>query len=172
MHLRRNPRREPAIKKWWTCSNRSRRPTSSFNQYFFIETASASQLRQALATLPTSGWRYNPSTVGEMKRCQLLFNLAEAESKLGNELEAIEHMESVYKMLPKIRSQLTQQQVEEIIYRLGLLYLRYGETQNCCLRNTPDSCIIPFQTAALHTQGGRIPRGDPLLHRIAPEDLR
>jgi hypothetical protein len=126
--------------------------TSSFNQYFFIETASASQLRQALATLPTSGWRYNPSTVGEMKRCQLLFNLAEAESKLGNELEAIEHMESVYKMLPKIRSQLTQQQVEEIIYRLGLLYLRYGETQNCCLRNTPDSCIIPFQTAALHTQ--------------------
>jgi len=30
--------------------------------------------------------------------------------------------------------------------------MRYGETQNCCLRNTPDSCIIPFQPSAIHTK--------------------
>ena len=117
--------------------------TATPDQLFFPETPPVEQLRRALAALPTE--------VEEMKRCQLQFDLADAESKLGNELEAIKHLEIVYSMLPKVGSQLKQSQREEIIYRLGLLYMRYGETQNCCLRNTPDSCIIPFRASAIHT---------------------
>ena len=135
--------------------------TATPDQLFFPETPPVEQLRRALAALPTE--------VEEMKRCQLQFDLADAESKLGNELEAIKHLEIVYSMLPKVGSQLKQSQREEIIYRLGLLYMRYGETQNCCLRNTPDSCIIPFRAAAIHTnkKGSQQHSGLSGLHKVA-----
>ena len=37
-------------------------------------------------------------------------------------------------------------------FRLGVAYMRLGETQNCCLRHTPESCILPLRGGAIHTQ--------------------
>jgi len=37
-------------------------------------------------------------------------------------------------------------------YRLGVAYLRMGETQNCCLRNAPESCIVPLSGRGIHTK--------------------
>ncbi len=38
-----------------------------------------------------------------------------------------------------------------VTYRLGVAYLRLGETQNCCLRNTPESCLAPIKGRGVHT---------------------
>ena len=35
---------------------------------------------------------------------------------------------------------------------LGLAYLRLGETENCCLRHSGESCILPIQGSGLHNQ--------------------
>ncbi len=36
-------------------------------------------------------------------------------------------------------------------FYLGMAWLRLAETDNCCARNTPESCILPLQGGALHT---------------------
>ena len=102
------------------------------------------QLAQAIRNLPPEQ--------KDLRRLQLHFEMATAASKTGDEKEAIEQMEAAYALLPTVGRLLNERKIEEIIYRLGLLHMRYGETQNCCLRNTPESCIIPFQPAALHTE--------------------
>ncbi|MEM1295126.1 MAG: CRTAC1 family protein [Verrucomicrobiota bacterium] len=38
-----------------------------------------------------------------------------------------------------------------IAYHLGMAHLRLGETENCCALNTPESCILPLQEQAIHT---------------------
>ena len=29
--------------------------------------------------------------------------------------------------------------------------MRWGETKNCCLRNSPDSCLLPIEGSGIHT---------------------
>ncbi|MEM1296723.1 MAG: hypothetical protein AAGH89_15265, partial [Verrucomicrobiota bacterium] len=54
---------------------------------------------------------------------------------------------------------------------LGQIYLRLAETRNCCARYSPESCILPLQDGALHTDqwGSRnaITAAEEVL-RIAP----
>ncbi|MBL8752477.1 MAG: CRTAC1 family protein [Planctomycetes bacterium] len=38
-----------------------------------------------------------------------------------------------------------------IRFYLGMAWLRRAETDNCCARNTPESCILPLQGGAIHT---------------------
>ena len=38
-----------------------------------------------------------------------------------------------------------------IRFYLGMAWLRLAETDNCCARNTPESCILPLQGGALHS---------------------
>lgn len=116
----------------------------SLDQIFLPENRPADQLAQAIRNLPPEQ--------KDLRRLQLHFEMATAASKTGDEKEAIEQMEAAYALLPTVGRLLNERKIEEIIYRLGLLHMRYGETQNCCLRNTPESCIIPFQPAALHTE--------------------
>ena len=40
--------------------------------------------------------------------------------------------------------------VIQVMYRLGVAYMRRGETQNCCARNAPESCILPIQGGGIH----------------------
>ena len=37
------------------------------------------------------------------------------------------------------------------MFRLGLAYLRLGETQNCCLRHNADSCLLPIRGGGIHS---------------------
>jgi hypothetical protein len=36
-------------------------------------------------------------------------------------------------------------------FYLGMAWLRLAESDNCCARNTPESCILPLQGGAIHT---------------------
>ena len=104
----------------------------------------AHHLRELLATLPQEA--SNP------ERLKLHFALGQAEASVGNEQQAIENFEKAYALLPRVTNALGQPLIEKIIYRLALSHMRRGETQNCCQRNTPESCIFPIRGAAIHTK--------------------
>ena len=77
--------------------------------------------------------------------------VAVAEEYFGNHEAAITHWETARGMLPREQGIVDPGQVNELTYRLAVAYLRLGETRNCCLRNSPDSCIAPIRGEGIHT---------------------
>ena len=76
--------------------------------------------------------------------------------KLGKEQEAIDQLRLAYNRLKAFRGQISRQQKEtmqrSLEFQLGLAHLRLAETQNCCQRNTPDSCVVPIEGGGIHTR--------------------
>ena len=109
----------------------------------------ARQLRRHLANLPVDASNLN--------RWRLHTELGEAELRLGNEAAAIDQLTQAGKLLPRLRGQLSPLMANQTLFRLGVAYLRQGETQNCCpneigIESNPDSCILPLRDGAIHTQ--------------------
>ena len=75
-----------------------------------------------------------------------------AELNLGNEMEAIRHLKLAFDLLPRVESQIEKHRALENVYMLGVAWLRRGETENCCARFTPESCILPIREGGLHTE--------------------
>ena len=109
----------------------------------------ARQLRRHLASLPVDASKLN--------RWRIHTELAEAELRLGNEEAAIDQLTQAGKLLPRLRGQLSPLMANQTLFRLGVAYLRQGETQNCCpseigIASNPDSCILPLRAGGIHTQ--------------------
>lgn len=93
--------------------------------------------------------------------------LAEAELDLGRERESIAQFQLAVSLSQNLYGTVPPQ----LLFRMGIAYLRLGETQNCCLRETANSCILPIQGDAVHsnTEGStkardtilRVLRGTP-----------
>ena len=79
--------------------------------------------------------------------------LADLELRLGNELEAIKQLEACQTPLDQMRE--AGEEVEwlanDLDFMRGVAHLRLGETQNCCNRNSPDSCIVPIRGEGIHS---------------------
>ena len=58
--------------------------------------------------------------------------LAREESRLGAEASVIEHLTTAHALLPAAQDRMPPHIPNQVRYRLGLAYLRLGETQNCC----------------------------------------
>ena len=121
--------------------------TANMNNY--LGEGLARQLRRHLANLPVDASKLN--------RWRLHTELAEAELRLGNEEAAIDQLTQAGKLLPQLRGQLSPLMANQTLFRLGVAYLRHGETQNCCpneigIASNPDSCILPLQDGGIHTQ--------------------
>ena len=106
----------------------------------------ARQLRDELRALPADA----PAPV----RWQATFMLGEEEQRLGRETEAIRHFQVV-----SSQGDLWLRVVGQ--FALGVAYMRLGETQNCALQHSPDSCILPLRGGGIHT------RQDPSRNAIA-----
>ena len=107
----------------------------------------ARDLRAKLKSLPSDA---PTATLGQLKS-----DLAKAELKLGNEQEAIRLLlECERDHVPKIVEGWSRADalglINSIRFNLGIAFMRQGETDNCCLRNTPDSCILPIQGSGIH----------------------
>ena len=102
----------------------------------------ARRTRQQLEDLPDS-------TAGP-NRWRLTIQLAEEELRLGNEAEAIRLFAQARDLLS--RSMSDQSWLNDTLYRLGVAYMRLGETQNCTLHPTAGSCILPLQGDSVHSQ--------------------
>ncbi len=84
-----------------------------------------------------------------------MHELGTAQLRLGMEKQAVDQLGYSVKLARE--SNLSKEVQGDGLYLLGLAYLRFGETENCCRRHAPESCILPLQGQALHTrqQGSR-----------------
>ena len=107
-------------------------------------------------------------------RCMTLAKLGYDELRMGRERDAIARLTEAQELLPEASTDLRPDQVSWVTFHLGVAFLRLGETQNCCLRNTPDSCILPIQGGGVHTspEGSRnaIRHFEDLLRRTTVDD--
>ena len=104
----------------------------------------ARQLREQLAVIPASA----PAK----DRWEIHFRAGEAELNLGNETEAIHQFTQARQLLIRSKREFPPNFFLWTNYRLGVAHMRCGETQNCCIRHTPESCVLPIQGGGIHTQ--------------------
>jgi hypothetical protein len=110
----------------------------------YIGSAKADRFRQLLAQGSTD--------VPVPLRWVTAFQLAQANLQLGNERESIEQFQKCRDYLPLAVAPDKRSQAEvALMLELGVAYMRLGETQNCCLRNHPESCILPIKGNGVHT---------------------
>ena len=109
--------------------------------HVYIGDGTARRVRAELAALPAA--MLGPA------RFLLQMRVAEEELRLGNEAEAIRHFIQARQLLPGSG-------VDNLLnysrYRLGVAYMRLGETQNCTLHHTGNSCILPLRGDGIHSQ--------------------
>lgn len=105
----------------------------------------AQQLRAAVAKLHPSSDPF-----------QVVFlhsELGQKELNLDNIDEALKHLEIARRGFARVSHpdpKVRQQFKNRLLFTLGTAYIRLGETQNCCARYSPDSCIVPIQGDGLH----------------------
>ncbi|MGI9429017.1 MAG: CRTAC1 family protein [Bythopirellula sp.] len=110
----------------------------------YLGDANVRTLRAQLASLPPHG--------SLTQRLRVLLNLGAAELAIGNEQESIDRLQEAYQMLPALLEHgLDRKSANTVTYQLAVAYMRLGETQNCCQRNSPESCILPIQGEGIHT---------------------
>lgn len=93
-------------------------------------------------------------TKSPTKRLQFDVQHGMFELRLGHERDAIQRLKSGYDRAHQLYSQevISKSTLLNAVFRLGLAYLRLGETQNCCLRHNADSCLLPIRGGGLHTE--------------------
>lgn len=102
----------------------------------------ARKLREARAHLPAKA--------SIKDRLALLRYSGVAELRAGNERESIRLLTEARGLLPQGRGHINVFQAADIVFQLGVAYMRTAETQNCCNRFTKDSCILPIQGGGIH----------------------
>ena len=114
-----------------------------------------------------------PDAAPTQDKISLHFSLGIAELFLGRERRALDHLAAAEGMLAAQRS-VPSHVVNEIHFRLGLAWLRLGETQNCVLNPNADHCILPIRPGGFHTlpEGSRqaIPYFQAVLDNTAAEE--
>lgn len=83
-------------------------------------------------------------------RHRIWLEAASAEMEAGEVRAAINLLEQAYAVMDRAYLDLHKQSLTQ--FRLGMAYLRLGEVENCCLRQTEESCILPLKGGALHSQ--------------------
>jgi len=117
-------------------------------EHRYVGDGRVQKMRKTIASLPAD----TPA----LKRSQLLYALADAELKIGDGQQSIERYLSALQWFEsakaQVRPDIAAGMLIEIDFSIGIAYMRLGETQNCCLLNTPDSCILPIRGSGIHTR--------------------
>lgn len=85
------------------------------------------------------------------ERWRALTGLANEEIKQGLERAAIDHFEAAYALMPELAESVSSEEAVRAIFRTGIAWLRFGETQNCAVQHNAESCILPIRGAGVHT---------------------
>ena len=110
----------------------------------FLGDAKARTLRKQIAELP--------SGTSDRTKWMAYMQLGHELLHLGDELEGIEYLERALHLTRTQQEAVPVEVLNQTHYRLGVAYMRRGETENCCLRNRPESCILPLRDGGIHTQ--------------------
>jgi hypothetical protein len=82
----------------------------------------------------------------------LQYALGVLELHQGNESASIEALRRAEGLLGAVEHQVPNDAITQLIFDLGVAYLRLGETQNCCQLPSAASCILPLQNEAVHSR--------------------
>ncbi|MEE9179673.1 MAG: CRTAC1 family protein, partial [Vicinamibacteria bacterium] len=72
------------------------------------------------------------------------------ELKLGNNAEAVATLQQAYRLALDLGAALPPVGLEATLFQLSLAHLRLGETQNCVLSHTSESCLFPIEGEGVH----------------------
>ena len=101
--------------------------------------------RKRLAELPPSAPIF--------QRVFALSELGQEELNIDNLDAAIKYLREAYELFPQISypdEKVKEQIRNRLTFVLGVAYMRLGETQNCCLKYSSDSCIVPIRGGGIH----------------------
>ncbi|MDE0186021.1 MAG: CRTAC1 family protein [Candidatus Poribacteria bacterium] len=110
----------------------------------FLGDAKARTLRKQIAEFPAG--------TSDRTKWMAYMQLGHELLHLGHELEGIEYLERALHLTRTQQDAVPVEVLNHTHYRLGVAYMRRGETENCCLRNRPESCILPLRGGGIHTQ--------------------
>ena len=85
-----------------------------------------------------------------VERFRLALVVAEHELRLGNEEEAIARFEEAYAQIPALGESVSADDKLAAVFRLGVAHLRSGETRNCAINHSAESCIMPIRGRGVH----------------------
>ena len=86
----------------------------------------------------------------DVRRWQLQLVLGKNRLRLGEIDRAIAHYEAAVAEWELLRDRIPPEGGAQTVFELGVAWLRKGETDNCSLRHTPKSCILPIDPEAQH----------------------
>jgi len=92
-----------------------------------------------------------PAEATDAVRWSALMRVAEEELRLGNNAAAIEHFIRARDLLGRTRQKFDPTLPAATRFRLGVAYMRLGETENCLANPSATSCILPIRGDAVHT---------------------
>ena len=89
---------------------------------------------------------------GDQADWKLRLDAALAHMRLGNIAESIKILKKASDEMRAGRLPGNLDAASSIVFYLGMGYMRQAETENCCARATPESCILPLKGGAIHTR--------------------
>ncbi len=87
-------------------------------------------------------------------RFRLLVDLAEQELRIGDEAAALQRFGEAYDLLTG-QSGLAAQlgsEATEVLFRIAVAWLRFGESRNCAGMHGAEACILPIRGEAIHSE--------------------
>ena len=104
----------------------------------------SAQLRTQLAALPADA---HPG-----KGLGLRLALGEEALRQNRLAEGIAHLDQAYRDVEGFLESgiVHPKAVFNTAYRLAIAHMRLGETQNCCLKHSADSCLLPIRGRGIH----------------------
>jgi len=85
-----------------------------------------------------------PADAPDSEKARLHMLVGKDELRLGNNREAVEHLQAAYKLSDKGAVQPA--------FQLSIAYLRLGEAENCLAHRNPESCILPIRGGGIHRE--------------------
>lgn len=89
---------------------------------------------------------------GERASWSLHLAYGVARLRLGEEELGLEHLLRAHEIVNRADSGASPAERGQVSFYVGVGYLRLAETQNCCNRRVPESCILPIAEPARHSR--------------------
>ena len=115
------------------------------HEHLYIGDLAARDYQRRLDTLPPNAPVF--------QRMVLLSELGQEELNCDQLENGIGHLEEAVKLFEQVHhpDRAMREQIQNrLVFVLGTAYMRLGETQNCCLHFSGQSCIVPIQGAGIH----------------------
>ncbi|MCY3933297.1 MAG: CRTAC1 family protein [Acidobacteria bacterium] len=87
-------------------------------------------------------------------RFRLLVDLAEQELRLGDEAAALQRFGQAHDLVtgPSGSAAELGSEATEVLFRIAVAWLRYGESNNCAGMHNAQACILPIRGEGIHLE--------------------